>query len=355
MKKFFTLIVAIVAMASMQAETLTVSDGNSLYINFPIWMCDNFDYVDNDGVTWTYTQEGSITQMIYPADLLSAMVNGDISQIKFHPSFPISFYGGNVELSFLIVDFTNFNDENRCYQYGAAPVANGTMVQEATELVFDLDQPYHYTGGNLLIQAKITESITLPAAYSDWYSGTDCSVHSSIRIHEIDLERGGAYWIGESSRFLPKATFTYEAGTTPVEPTQKTGAPVFNGYTTDGIHAYFVEITPTEPSTIYYRVLYPDGTQTDWAEYSEILSFVGNGKYRVEAYAVAPGKLESDSIAYEFVVSPVTGLSEMASGKTVAGVRYFNAMGQEMQEANGLTIAVTTYTDGTTSSVKVVK
>jgi len=50
MKKFFTLIVAIVAMASMQAETLTVSDGNSLYINFPIWMCDNFDYVDNDGL-----------------------------------------------------------------------------------------------------------------------------------------------------------------------------------------------------------------------------------------------------------------------------------------------------------------
>jgi hypothetical protein len=30
-------------------------------------------------------------------------------------------------------------------------------------------------------------------------------------------------------------------------------------------------------------------------------------------------------------------------------------MGQEMQEANGLTIVVTTYTDGTTSTAKVMK
>jgi hypothetical protein len=29
--------------------------------------------------------------------------------------------------------------------------------------------------------------------------------------------------------------------------------------------------------------------------------------------------------------------------------------GQEMQEANGITIVVTTYTDGTTSAVKVIK
>ena len=40
---------------------------------------------------------------------------------------------------------------------------------------------------------------------------------------------------------------------------------------------------------------------------------------------------------------------------SVANVRYFNMAGQEMQQANGMTIVVTTYTDGTTSSVKVVK
>ncbi len=51
----------------------------------------------------------------------------------------------------------------------------------------------------------------------------------------------------------------------------------------------------------------------------------------------------------------MTGIDEMVEGKTVAGVRYFNMAGQEMQEANGICIAVTTYTDGTTSAVKVIK
>ena len=41
--------------------------------------------------------------------------------------------------------------------------------------------------------------------------------------------------------------------------------------------------------------------------------------------------------------------------KVVAGVRYYNIMGQEMTEANGLTIVVTTYTDGSHSAVKVIK
>ena len=55
------------------------------------------------------------------------------------------------------------------------------------------------------------------------------------------------------------------------------------------------------------------------------------------------------------MVSPLTGIDEMNADKQVANVRYFNMAGQEMQEANGLTIMVTTYTDGTTSAVKVVK
>ena len=136
-------------------------------------------------------------------------------------------------------------------------------------------------------------------------------------------------------------------------PTVKTGAPTFQGYTEDGIHGYFVEIIPTEESVIYYRVISPDGEVSDWAEYVTILEFEGDGKYRVEAYAVAEGKLPSEEIAYEFVVSPITGINELVDGKTVAGVRYFNLAGQEMQQANGLTIVVTTYTDGTTTAAKI--
>ena len=54
-------------------------------------------------------------------------------------------------------------------------------------------------------------------------------------------------------------------------------------------------------------------------------------------------------------VAGFTDVNEMNADKAVAGVRYFNMAGQEMQEANGMTIVVTTYTDGTTSAVKVIK
>ena len=50
-----------------------------------------------------------------------------------------------------------------------------------------------------------------------------------------------------------------------------------------------------------------------------------------------------------------TGVDEVDATKAVASVRYFNMAGQEMQQANGMTIVVTTYTDGTTSAAKVMK
>jgi hypothetical protein len=50
-----------------------------------------------------------------------------------------------------------------------------------------------------------------------------------------------------------------------------------------------------------------------------------------------------------------TKVNELNAGKTVANVRYFNVAGQEMAQPEGMTIKVTTYTDGTTSAVKVVK
>ena len=144
--------------------------------------------------------------------------------------------------------------------------------------------------------------------------------------------------------------------------TEKTADPIFYGYVEDGdsyIAAYYVDISPAEPSTIYYRVQYPDETWSEWIEYECTLCFEEEGNYCVEAYAVANGKLPSDELQYWFVIGSYTDISinvnEVIDGKQVAGVRYFNMAGQEMPEANGMTIVVTTYTDGTTSAAKVMK
>ena len=51
-----------------------------------------------------------------------------------------------------------------------------------------------------------------------------------------------------------------------------------------------------------------------------------------------------------------TGVEDVQANKTVAGVKYVNLAGQVSDSAfDGVNIVVTTYTDGTTSTVKVIK
>ena len=351
MKKLFTLI-AVAAMAfAAQANTLTVCDhgGYDGYSN----------HIPMYGF-WADT-EGTVAQSIYPAAMLSDMVGTQITEVKFYTLAEyyyengmdpyisstnfINFENAKIQLAFKVVDQNDFNS----IVVGATPVATTVPEMGAATMTFQLDEPFTYEGGNLLVEAMVIEGGSFGTTY---FYGTITGVPEDCSIYSYEGFSGTQMFL---ETFLPMVTFTYETGTTPVDPSQKTAAPTFNGYTTDGIHAYFVEIVPTEPSVIYYRVQFPDGEWTDWAEYENILSFEGDGKYRVEAYAVADGKAASEQIAYEFVVAPLTGIAEMVEGKTVAGVRYFNMAGQEMQQAEGLTIVVTTYTDGTTSAVKVMK
>ena len=63
----------------------------------------------------------------------------------------------------------------------------------------------------------------------------------------------------------------------------------------------------------------------------------------------------ADPEAMTVTITEGSGINEMAANKTVANVRYYNMMGQEMSSANGVTIVVTSYTDGSTSAAKVIK
>ena len=119
-----------------------------------------------------------------------------------------------------------------------------------------------------------------------------------------------------------------------------------------------VTITPYE-GDVFYRIIHtaPDGTitESDWMPYVDAFSLYEDGRYRVEFYAVAEGKLPSEIGVLVFTISPMAGIEEMTTDKSVASVRYFNMAGQEMQLPNGMTIIVTTYTDGTSSAIKVMK
>ena len=70
---------------------------------------------------------------------------------------------------------------------------------------------------------------------------------------------------------------------------------------------------------------------------------------------IYPDEATGEYYVYCSQTKPSQSVDEVNAGKTVAGTRYFNQAGQEMPEACGVTIVVTTYTDGTTSASKVIK
>ena len=67
------------------------------------------------------------------------------------------------------------------------------------------------------------------------------------------------------------------------------------------------------------------------------------------------GVTNKSDIVYLEVYPHFTAVNDITAGKQIAGVRYYNMAGQEMAQPTGLTIQVTTYSDGTTSAVKVFK
>lgn len=80
--------------------------------------------------------------------------------------------------------------------------------------------------------------------------------------------------------------------------------------------------------------------------------------YTVYVTDKARGSFTFDDIYsdIELVINNTTAVEEINAGKTVASVNYFNLAGQmSAQPVDGVNIVVTTYTDGTRTTAKVIK
>ena len=67
------------------------------------------------------------------------------------------------------------------------------------------------------------------------------------------------------------------------------------------------------------------------------------------------GVTNKSDIVYLDVYDHPSAVNELNDGKAVADVRYYNLSGQQIEQPSGLTIKVTTYSDGTTTATKVIK
>ena len=387
MKKLFTLVALAVMAFAAQANVLSVCQDtwySGVYPVYGLW----------------YDTPGQ-SQTIYPADMLTEMEGGQITEMTFltlstigeneygdFSDYTIKFSEGELQLALKEVDQLGFTEEVAIT--GAEVVATTVPEYGAQLLTFVLDEPFQYNGGNLLVEV----TITTPGGYGTTYflgaamvDANDNDIYTPS--YYVNYGYSGDLYSSGLSSFLPAIDFTYEEGgeEPPVDPED----PHMTGY-------WLVQINAD--GELIYTELFPgqngDFVNVDDVTYPEFYEICG---FYFMIDGVAYGAPEDMTLAnlgdadqnplvpgentyyvgvgysYTFGVHFIydqdtmefmgysayvakggrVDVDEVAAGKTVAGVRYFNVAGQEMQEANGMTIVVTTYTDGTTSAVKVIK
>ena len=389
MKKLFTLFAVAALAFAAQANVLSVCQGEYQSSYVPVYGL----WYDTPG----------FNQMIYPADMLAEMADGDITEVSFltlgnvdgtpygqdFSGYTLNFSGGELTLALKEVDQIGFTET--VYITDAQIVS--TLVPEAGGyfLTFALDEPFHYNGGNLLVEVNVQVPGNYASTYfwgMGFYDENDEVIYTPTYMYNENYY--GDANVNQLSAFLPAADFTYEAGT---EPGPDPEDPYAEGYWLMAINAdgevvpYQLMLGDNGDYTTTVKFGYNDfGTYDPETEERPAVPFffIVNGVrygapeelvaatlgYALDnplaaadgCYTVPVGfnynigiafGLEGDMYAYVAQANS-TGIDEL-SGKAVSGVRYFNLAGQEMQQANGVTIVVTTYTDGTTSAVKVVK
>ncbi len=345
------------------------------------WM--SYDY-DEDGNAWDvyYDQNGygkchsgdyalisysyiSGTGGVTPDNwLISPEINLG-GTLKFWAGPYSSYFGGDV---FAVYVTTGDPDDIGSY----VKISEDLTAPEWTEFTFDLSQ---YNGaGHFAIRhynsydewALMIDDVNIEVPgdevaewiYVEGVQGTDFNIEGLAPETTYEVQVQAVSADGRTSKWTESTIFTTLAGGE--EPTEMCLAPN-SGYEITGVETATVTITNREEgATVVYEVYCNDELVDNGSFTGESYSFVvtGDGNYVVHAIATMPGKLNSPDGGVFFTIlegeGPV-GIDELAGGKQVAGVRYYNALGQEMQQANGMTIVVTTYTDGTTSTAKVVK
>ena len=161
---------------------------------------DYTTYLPFDGVY--YDMVGAEGQMIYPADMLTAMQGRKILAIDFHAK-KLNMSGGEITLSLKVTENNGF-DEYPVLETGLTPVAVTTPVKGESMLSFVLDEPFEYNGGNLLIDAKVTVAGKKNYNMSSFY-GQPLDYYASMDVFTDDCVN---YW-KEPVPFLPMVTFSY--------------------------------------------------------------------------------------------------------------------------------------------------
>ena len=204
-RTFLTLLalMLLVPIGARSQETLTVADGTVTSNYYPVY--------------GFYLDGSARSEVLYPASLLEDMVSGSIiSGVKFYNSYYTSSsytFSGSIQMrmqetesaAYASTAFISTTDAATLVYTGTLTIANG-------EMSITLDNPYTYQGGNLIIDFQVGTSATC---------ATSSCAFKGITTEDYQGAYAGRSLTTPTSRtkFLPKVTFTYEAGS--ADPTCK--------------------------------------------------------------------------------------------------------------------------------------
>lgn len=231
----------------------------------------------------------------------------------------------------------------------------GSSSETVDMLVANLSEPFMYTGGNLRV---IVRSVN-----DDWtsfYFEYDGNVSGQCVYRRNDNQDTFLNGTTVSATYnmpvvylgIQKEAVTYsgvvnDTDGNPLEGVTVTLTSQAGRGATAGPAVYTA--TTDEEGKFEVNVVQADKT------YDATFSKDGYKDVNIEGIDFADGSVALDEpVVME--LDNVTGVNGVNAGKTVASVKYYNVAGQAADKAfQGVNIVVTTYTDGTTSTVKVIK
>ena len=166
---------------------LTVADGTSTSSYLPLYGLN----ADTQGMKG---------QCLYPADSLTDMAGGSISQITFYcgSTVPAEVWGGTFIVYLGETDESNLSSAFISTDDLTA-VYTGTLDATSGTLTIEFDDAYTYQGGNLVVD--VTLSVT-----GNWKSASFLGVNNLTGSGRYRTSGSGA---GTATAFLPKAEFVY--------------------------------------------------------------------------------------------------------------------------------------------------
>ena len=310
-----------------------------------------------------FDTQNTLSQMIYPAEMLSDIAGATITGIKFYPNSALTLKNGALQLSLAETDVTYYERETAI----ATPtnlVTELTQVDEMTVqegaqvMEFEFDQPFTYEGGNLAVQTVVSTKGNYARNY--FYG---------VYQEGDEAYTGWCQWNNGNQmvKFLPKMTLVYTMSTPEPEIVTVTGT-VTDYETGAPIEGVSVTLTVNEPAadtpagmrraegepTTYTAVTDAEGvysmdiTPVEDATYSMTYEKEGYVTYTNDDVFI------NDPQNVTLEADDSTGINDINAA--AQSVKYVNAMGQTSnQPFKGVNIVITRNADGTVSTSKVVK